>query len=277
MTDVVHGSAAQQERLQPHPAAPTALWDVVTAVHRWQFWTFLAWQDIRQRYRGSKLGPFWTVANVAFVAAGVGLLYSGIFNEDLNTFVPFLTAGIIFWFLIANCVSDSTVAFQQGGSMIRQAALPLFAFPLRVVTRNVIVLAHNALVYIAICFIFAVRPNLVWLIPGVVLLVLNVGWVTVLCALLGARYRDAVQMIQNALTLVLFLSPIFWRPGQASGRAVMVHYNPVAHLLEIVRTPALGSPPNMDSIWICLAMAAIGWIVALGVFLRVRHRIVHWL
>jgi ABC-type polysaccharide/polyol phosphate export permease len=257
--------------------APTPVWDVVTAFRRWPFWTFLAWQDIKQRYRGSKLGPFWTVANVAIVAAGIGVLYAAIFNQPTDTYIPFLTAGVVTWFFVANSISDATQAFQQAAMMIRQAALPVFAFPLRVVTRNLIVMGHNALVFVVVCLLFRNMPNLLWLIPGLLLVIVNVLWVTVLSALLGARYRDAIQIIQNLLTFFLFLSPIFWPPEQAGERAEMVRYNPIHHLIEVARAPALGEAPQMESVWVCLAMAVVGWIVALAAFLRFRHRIVHWL
>ena len=39
--------------------ATLAMRDVVDGIKAYPIWTTLAWQDIRQRYRRSVLGPFW--------------------------------------------------------------------------------------------------------------------------------------------------------------------------------------------------------------------------
>ena len=39
--------------------------DLLSGVRAWPLWTMLGWNDIRQRYRRSVLGPFWITISVA--------------------------------------------------------------------------------------------------------------------------------------------------------------------------------------------------------------------
>ena len=39
--------------------------DAVSALAAWRLWTMLAWEDIRQRYRRSVLGPLWITLSMA--------------------------------------------------------------------------------------------------------------------------------------------------------------------------------------------------------------------
>ncbi len=61
---------------------------------------YLAWADTKARYKKSVIGPFWaTLANV-FGVLGLGLVWGHLLNQDMNTFIPQLTVGLIVWQLI---------------------------------------------------------------------------------------------------------------------------------------------------------------------------------
>ena len=50
-------------------------------------WGYLGWQDIKQRYRRSVLGPLWISISMGVVATAMGILYGTLFNEPLETFL----------------------------------------------------------------------------------------------------------------------------------------------------------------------------------------------
>ena len=56
--------------------------DPVSALTAWRLWTMLGWNDIRQRYRRSTLGPFWITLSVAFFIVVLGEIYSRIFHVE---------------------------------------------------------------------------------------------------------------------------------------------------------------------------------------------------
>lgn len=251
--------------------------DIVDSLKHWPFWSVLAWQDIKQRYRGSTLGPFWSTANLLVVVIGIGILFSAIFGQPLETFIPYLTAGMFVWTFISTTITESVNSYVVAGPLIRQTQTPMLLFVLRVVYRNAIVMAHNVLVVAAVFTYFQVLPNFMYALLGLVLVIANVIWIAALVALFATRYRDANQAVTHLLSLALFLSPIFWPVSAARERMAFVLYNPFAHLLEVVRSPLLGDPPATLSVIICAVMAVVGFIFAALIHGGVRRRIVFWL
>lgn len=46
------------------------------------------WLDIKLRYRGSILGPFWLTASTAVMVAAMGVLYAYLMNMDVHKYLP---------------------------------------------------------------------------------------------------------------------------------------------------------------------------------------------
>ena len=76
--------------------------DLLAGVRAWPLWTMLGWNDIRQRYRRSVLGPFWITISMAIFIALLGVIYSHIFNIGLKTYLPYLSLGYIIWGFISD-------------------------------------------------------------------------------------------------------------------------------------------------------------------------------
>src|SRR5437879_8406258 len=63
--------------------------DLLSALKDWPLWTMLGWNDIRQRYRRSTLGPFWITLSMATFIGVLGVIYSRIFHVDVEIYLPF--------------------------------------------------------------------------------------------------------------------------------------------------------------------------------------------
>ena len=85
-----------------------------------QLWLQLGWQDIKQRYRRSTLGPFWITIATGVMAVALGLLYSLLFKEELSYFLPHVTLGLILWGFIAGCIQDGAQVFIANEGLIKQ-------------------------------------------------------------------------------------------------------------------------------------------------------------
>lgn len=57
----------------------------------------LGWQDVKQRYKRSKVGPFWLTISMGVMIATIGLVFGNIFSSPMPDFLPFLTLGLILW------------------------------------------------------------------------------------------------------------------------------------------------------------------------------------
>ena len=54
-------------------------------------WSATAMQDIKMRYRGSMLGPFWLTTSMVVMIAAMGLIYVRMFTMEIDHDLPFLT------------------------------------------------------------------------------------------------------------------------------------------------------------------------------------------
>ena len=108
------------------------------------------------------------------------------------------------------------------------------------------------------------------------LFMINMVWIALAGAILSVRYRDVPQIILNIIQFLFFLTPIFWSPENLPQRPSFVHFNPLFHLIEIVRAPLLGKNAEIESWVICMAMAFVGSIITAFLYRRAYARIAYW-
>ena len=221
-----------------------ALTDIRHGVSIWDLWSTLAWQEIKRRYRRSVLGPFWLTISTAIFIAGMGPLYGALMGQQPGRYVHFLAVGFIVWQFIACLITEGCQAFIAAEGFIKQTSLPLTVYAMRVVWRNVLVLAHNLVIVILISAYFV--PPWDWGLlsapAGVLIIAFNGIWLSLLLGLLSARFRDIPQIITSLAQLLFFITPIFWRPEMLSTNRWIADWNPIFHLIELVRAPLLGNP-----------------------------------
>ncbi len=75
------------------------------------------------------------------------------------------------------------------------------------------------------------------------LIVINALWIAVVFSLVGARFPDLSQFINNVFIFAFLFTPIIWYGDSMppdSLRGSMMRLNPLYHMVEIVRAPILG-------------------------------------
>ncbi|NNH74120.1 ABC transporter permease [Nocardia uniformis] len=252
-----------------------------------ELWLSLGWQDIKQRYRRSVLGPFWITIATGLQAVAMGVLYSTLFNQPLHEYLPYVTVGLIVWGIISASILEGSDVFVANEGLIKQLPSALSVHVYRLVWRQFLFFAHNLAIYVVMLLAFSVWKDLNWTVflavPAILLLFLNAMWVTIFFGIFSTRYRD-IAPILGSMTLMLFvLTPVMWttkalhdQGGTVSDRAKLVELVPTYHYLEIVRAPLLGEPIVLRSWVIVLAITVVGWIVAILAMKQYRSRVPYW-
>ena len=256
-----------------------ALRDLITSWHRRGLAWSLAWHDVVSRYRGSILGPFWITISMGLMVLGIGLLYARLFGISVAEFMPYVAMGIVFFGLMSGTINEGCETFVHAANMLSQTALPMFTFVWRTVLRNLINLAHHAVIIISVIVIFGlwrVADPLLAL-GGLLLTVLNLSWISLLVGIASARFRDIPQFVMSVMQFAIFMTPVFWKPDAFPDRHAFLTLNPFYHMLTTIRAPLLGEQADGLS-YIVLAIAAVlGWALTFSVFAVTRRRIVHYL
>ena len=173
--------------------------DLREAASLWRLCWTLGWLDIKLRYRGSILGPFWLTLSTAVMVGAMGGIYATLFNMNLHEYLPFLVLSLVLWNFLSALVGDACVGFTASEAMIRSVRMPFTLYAARIVLRNVLVLAHNLVVVVAVFAIFDSWPGLRGLLalPGYALWLLDSFALTILLGALCARFRDIPPIVAS--------------------------------------------------------------------------------
>jgi len=256
-----------------------ALDDVRQGFARSDLWLLLGWNDIRQKFRRSLLGPFWLTLSTAIMLVALGFVYAALFKMDLKQYFPYLAAGIVTWSLISSLVIEGCQTFIGVEPMIKQIRLPFTVHAFRVVWRNILVFFHNIVIVVVVVLIFSELPGpvpLLGLLAGLALFVVNGVWICLLLGLICTRYRDMPPMVASLVQLVFFVTPIIWHPSLLAGRQRIINFNPFYHFIELLRAPMLDTTPSAVTWAAVLGITAGGWLLTVLVFWRYRRRIAYW-
>lgn len=265
----------------PAPPANTAAAgrDLILGLSKSWMWTALAMQDIRLRYRGSLLGPFWLTISTVVMIVAMGLIYAKLFHQDVASYLPFLMVGLIVWQFISVMISEGCTTFLTVATVIQQVPLPFSIHAYRAVCRNLIILAHNAVIIPFGLWFFAVPLDwhLLQIPLGLLLLAVNGVWVSIFFGMTSARFRDVPPIVANFIQVLFFVTPIFWPPSQLGRWQGLAELNPLFAAIDVVRAPLLGMPTAPYS-WVVLgAMTLLGCLATFAFFARFRSRIAYWI
>lgn len=240
---------------------------------------FFAWGDTKARYRRSVLGPWWMVLSTAVSVAGLGFLWSLLLKDDPEKLVPSLTVGLVVWQFLAGCITESPSTFSRNAHFIRNIRIPFFVFPLQLLMRQLINLCHNAVVVIAVVAYFgsALTVNQLLIIPGLLLLLLNLAWISMLLAMAGARFRDAEQIVGALMPLMFFLSPVIYRPSQLPLAQEVVWANPFSYFITLIRDPIMGQVPPLFVYQVSVIALLVGGLFTLYMLGKHRQHISFWI
>jgi lipopolysaccharide transport system permease protein len=256
-----------------------AMRDVLDGLRLWRLAVRLGWLDIKLRYRGSMLGPFWLTLSTAVMVSALGVLFATLYDMNVRDYLPFLALSQVLWGFLSTTVADGCVSFTSSEPLILAIRMPLSVHALRVLVRGLLILAHNVVVIVGVDLYFSLWPGAVLplAIPGMLLWMLDAFAVILLLGAIGARFRDIPPIVASVVQIAFFVTPIIWKPEQLKAHMWVLPYNPFFDLIEVVRAPMLGYPPSamiwlMAVVYSLLLLAVTWWLM-----IRARGRVPFWL
>ncbi len=268
------------------PEASSRTWrkafnDIVEGTRQRQLWAHLGWQDIKQRYRRSVIGPLWITISMGMTVTALGILYSQLFDQNLREHLPYLAVGFIMWGFISGCMLDGTSVFIQNEGLMKQLPAPLSVHIWRLVWRQTLLFGHNVIIYFVVLAIFRMPINgtVLLAIPALVLMMANGAWVAMMFGIVATRFRDIPPVVQSFMQLIFFMTPIVWNAEileEKGGSYAIAKLNPLFHYIEIVRDPLLGENIVLTNWLVVASLTVVGWAVALLLLRNYRARVTYW-
>lgn len=240
--------------------------------------SYLAWSDTKARYKKSILGPFWLTLTNLIGILGLSLVWGTLLKEEMSTFVPSLTIGMIVWQLVAGTIGDAPTTFVRQASVIRNVAMPNWFFVVRGITKQVINFLHNIVIIVGVVvyYDFPLTATMLLSVVGLLLVILNLFWMTFLLGFLGARFRDIEWAITAILPLLFFVSPVIFKPDHLPEGLEIIWLNPLSYFIEVVRAPFLGVIPDMHTYIVMLSLLVSGGLLSLWLAVKKGKRVAYW-
>jgi lipopolysaccharide transport system permease protein len=247
-------------------------------LHRvWQrryFWLTMVQLDLQLRYRRSVLGIGWSLLHPIAMASVICVAFHSIFQIPLAEYGPFVLAGLAGWNYLTGVVLEGCHCFARGEQYIRTHPNPLAIYPLRttlgVGVHFLITLGVALLVNWCFNGVGALWPLLSLVPAAVILLVL--GWaLAILAGIATVHFSDVQYMIQIATQICFYVTPVLYHPDMVQLRrfGTVLHYNPLTHLIALIRDPLIYSRPASAEAYL-LSIATTLLAVGLAVFVLRR-------
>jgi lipopolysaccharide transport system permease protein len=221
-------------------------------------------REVVGRYRGSLLGMLWSLINPILMLAIYTFVFSVVFKirmdqqdgsiyDDKFAFALVLFVGLIIFNLFSECLSRAPGLILANVNYVKKIIFPLEILPW---VNLGSALFHASISFsVLLGFLLLIDHPIHWTsiyLPIIVLpllfLIIGLSW---FLASIGVFVRDIGQFIGLILTMLMFMSPIFY-PASALPASVRdyLFLNPLTFIIEQTRTVILyGQSPN----WIGLA------------------------
>lgn len=232
-------------------------------------------REVTGRYRGSMLGIFWSLLNPLLMLAVYTFVFGVIFGArwggalthgggGTGGFALNLFAGLIVHGLFAETATKAPHLVAGNVQYVKKVIFPLEILPW--VTIGAALVHWLIGFFVLLGFALLVQGQIaatVLLAPLVmapfVLLLAGMAWIL---AVIGVYFRDINQVIGVAVTVMLFLAPVFY-PLSAipEGMAPWVYLNPLTVIIEELRRVALaGLAPRWNVLAVyALVSLAVAW------------------
>ncbi len=259
--------------------AAAGLAEILAGAWQWRVWHLLGARDLHHRYARSRLGQFWLVLSSAIMIGAMATVWSMLSNQPVGELAPFIGTGIVIWSYFSQVLIDCTMVFVVHGNLYRNQRMNFSVSIYSVIYKNSIVLAHSLIIVVGLILIFEVPVN--WydlqIVPAFLLIWITMLWAGYVVAMICVRYRDIIQLINNWLLVLFFITPVLWKPDMLPPQyRFLADYNPLAQFMELLRNPLLGQPVG-SSAWLnTIAIAFGGALLASPLIGHYRQRVIFW-
>ncbi|OQW46354.1 MAG: ABC transporter [Proteobacteria bacterium SG_bin6] len=244
--------------------------------HGWDLLTELVIRDLKLRYHRSFIGLGWSLMKPLTQLAVFTIVFGQILPLGIEHYATFVFTGVLVWSWLSSSVTSGTGAVTDSKELALRPGFPLPLLPVMpVISQGVHFLIALPLLVIS-ATIEAGFPGWPLLaLPAMIILqlIFTLG-VVYLLSVAQVFARDTDHLVQMAMSIIFFITPIFYRPIQRTRDFAFLNvYNPIARLLEGYRAIFVhGTWPNPITLGFTLLIAVPLLALGIACYLRASRR-----
>jgi len=231
---------------------------------------FLAWRDVKVRYKQSLLGVAWVVIQPLVTM----LVFTAIFGRlaklpsDGIPYAVFTYSALLPWTLFSTAVTRSASSLVSSSSILTKVYFPRLVLPVAAIFANLVDFAISLVVFFGLLAVFRIWPGwpLIFLPLFILMTIATTLAFGIWLAALNIRYRDVAYVLPFLIQLSLYLSPVAYSTQLVPSGAWRLVYslNPLAGLIQGFRW-ALVKGPAPDSM-LLISIAIVAALLVSGIY-----------
>lgn len=209
----------------------------------------------------------------------LSFVFGGLLGAPWRENFPYVLSGILAWGLVGTGVAEGANMFINGAGVMQVQRLPLSFHAWAASFRTLVNFGAQLLTYWVVLAIMGLAVIPSWtLLLTLPLLFVATFLASIVVAMPSTRFRDIGMAVGFLISLLFFMTPIFWRPGPSHGfRSHLIEYNPFYHLVALIREPLLGNAPTLSDWTWGLGWTGVLLILAYLLLAAFRKRVIFWL
>ncbi len=273
-----HPSAAASVTLNEVLIEPSRGWPSLKLKELWEYREllyFLAWRDIKLRYKQTALGVAWAVLQPLSTMLLFWLLFGRLagIKSDGIPYPIFAFSALMFWTFLANAVTNSSNSLVGSSNLITKVYFPRMIIPIAAVGAGLLdlLISFPLLVVMGIYYSIDVR----WTILMVPVLVLMTAFLAVgvgmLLSALNVKYRDVRHALPFVVQLWMFATPIIYPTSMLPERwRWLLRLNPLTGIIEAFRASLFGREFDWTALGISASLTIALMVYSVYAFRRVE-------
>lgn len=264
---------------------PRSGWAALEFLELWHYRElayYLAWRDVKVRYKQTVLGAAWAVIQplmymIVFTALRI-LMGSKTAIDDWDKEYPyhvFVYAALLPWQFFSYCVTQSSQSLIGSANLISKIYFPRLLVPVATVGVGILDFLISSLILASMMLYYQILSGIqVLALPLILigLLLASIGIGTWLSAL-AVTYRDVRYVVPFLTQLWMFATPVVYQIERVPEKWRLLYcLNPTAGLISNFRACLFGEPLQWSNLLVSLATSVLAFAGGMLYFRRVERR-----
>jgi ABC-type polysaccharide/polyol phosphate export permease len=239
---------------------------VLTGLYRYRgLLRALVLKDLKLKYRGSVFGFLWSLANPLLMIVVYTVAFTVILGIKNEMFVFYLMLGQLSWAFFAGSAMMSTGAIVDNAGLLRTVLFPRAILPIGTVLFNfaqyILTLTVFLPVMLAWYRIPFAEPMVLFPLVLALQVVFTIG-IALILATATAFFRDIRHLVEIALAVLFWLTPIIYEIGQVPDRLrLVILMSPLSSFVVAYHKLFFYREWPEASVWLVASIYAIGAFV----------------
>jgi lipopolysaccharide transport system permease protein len=277
--DEVDPGAARHRQPRHVRIQPTQGWVSLRLGDLWSYREllfFLAWRDVKVRYKQTALGAAWAVLQPLALMA-VFALFLGHFLKVPSDGVPypvFSYTALLPWTFFAQSLNAASSSLITNANLVSKVYFPRLVLPISATLGFLIDLFVGLVLLVGLMALYSITPTwaVVFLPLLIVFTLLTVLAAAIWLSAISARYRDVVFGLPLLTQLWLFASPIAYSSSLVPGAWKWLYaVNPMVGVIDGFRWALLGTAAPGPQIVVSIVVTAVALVTGLAYFRRTER------